>query len=256
VSALILIAALVGAWELYVRLSGVDTIVVAAPSEVASSLWDDRSLLWSNLLVTGREIVLGLLVAVIVALALAVIVHVSPPLRRAVMPLLAASQAIPIVVIAPILVVWFGFDIRPKIAIVAIVTVFPIVVTTLDGLESLDPGLRKLLRTFGASRWRTLRLVEAPAAVPGLLTGTRIAVAVAVIGAVLAEDAGASSGLGLVIKQANNQLLTARAFAAVVVLAVLAGALFAALTYAERRLAPWAARSRYRESRNQGGIPT
>jgi NitT/TauT family transport system permease protein/putative hydroxymethylpyrimidine transport system permease protein len=246
VTAFLLFLALLGAWQLYVELGGVDRILLAAPTEVASALWNDRGLLWSNTLVTGQEVVLGLAVALAVALAMAVVVHLSPPLRRAIMPLAAASQAIPIVLFAPLLAFWWGFDIRPKLAIVALITFFPIVVTTLDGLESVDPALGKLLRTFGASRWRTLRLVEAPAALPGLLSGAKIAVAVAVIGAVLAEGAGATKGLGLMFTQANNQLETARAFAAVVVLTVLAAALFAALSLAERRLVPWAERSRNR----------
>jgi ABC-type nitrate/sulfonate/bicarbonate transport system permease component len=145
-------------------------------------------------------------------------------------------------------VAWLGYDVGPKVGIVALVCFFPIVVTTIDGLESVDPELRKLLRTFGASRWRALRLVELPSALPSLLSGMKIAVAVAVIGAVLSEAAGATSGLGLVITQSINSLYTARAFAATVVLAVLAGVLFGALTLAERRLVPWAERSR-----NRGG---
>jgi NitT/TauT family transport system permease protein/putative hydroxymethylpyrimidine transport system permease protein len=250
-TALLLFAALVGAWQLGVELSGIDRILLPAPSDVATSLWQDRGLLWDNIGVTGEEIVFGLALALVVAVAVATLVHMVGPVRRAVLPLLAASQAVPVVLMAPLLVAWFGYEIFPKAIIVAIVTFFPIAVTTLDGLESVDPALRKLLRTFGASRWRTLRLVEAPAALPGALSGAKIAVAVAVIGAVLAEGAGTSSGLGLVITQSINQLDTARAFAATVVLTVLAAGLFGALALAERRLVPWAARAR-----NRGGTPT
>jgi NitT/TauT family transport system permease protein/putative hydroxymethylpyrimidine transport system permease protein len=244
-------AALIGGWQLGVALSGIDPILLPAPTDVATSLWEDRGLLWSNVGPTAEEIVLGLAIALAVAMLVAIVVHMIRPLRIAVLPLIAASQAVPVVLLAPLLVAWFGFDVFPKALIVAIVTFFPIAVTTLDGLQSVDPGLRKLLRTFGASRWRTLRLVEAPAALPGALSGAKIAVAVAVIGAVLAEDAGTSSGLGLVITQAINQLDTARAFAATVVLTVLAAGLFGALALAERRLVPWAARAR-----NRGGTPT
>jgi len=246
-SALLLLVALLGAWQLYVKLSHFDAIVVPAPTDVGKSLWEDRGLLWSNLGPTATEIVLGLALAVILAVAVAAVVHLVPSLRRAVMPLVAASQAVPIVVLAPTLVALFGFDIRPKVIIVAVVTFFPIVVTTLDGLESVDPALRKLLRTMGARRWHTLRLVEAPAALPAALSGAKIAIAVAVIGAVLAETSGVTSGLGLVITQAVNQLETARAFAATIVLGVLAGALFVALSLAERYLVPWAERSRNRK---------
>jgi NitT/TauT family transport system permease protein/putative hydroxymethylpyrimidine transport system permease protein len=250
-AALALLVALVGAWQLGVELSGIDRILLPAPNDVATSLWQDRGLLWANIGPTGEEIVLGLALALAVAMTVAIAVHMIPPLRAAVMPLIAASQAVPVVLMAPLLVAWFGFDVLPKAIIVAVVTFFPIAVTTLDGLRSVDPALRKLLRTFGASRWHTLRLVEAPAALPGALSGAKIAVAVAVIGAVLAEDAGTSSGLGLVITQAINQLDTARAFAATLVLTALAAGLFGALALAERRLVPWAARAR-----NRGGSPT
>ena len=250
-TALLLLLALLGSWQLFVAVSDYDTLVLPAPTEVASSLWTDRGLLWSSLGPTATEIVLGLALGMAFAVAMALLVHLVTPLRRAVVPLLAGTQAVPVAVMAPVLVAIFGFDLFPKVIIVAIVTFFPIVVTTLDGLASVDPGLRKLLRTFGATRWRAVRLVDLPAALPGLLSGAKIAIAVAVIGAVLAEDAGTTSGLGLVITQATNQLDTARSFAAIVVLAVLAGALFAALTLAERRLVPWAPRTRHR-----GGTPT
>jgi len=251
VTALLLLLVLLGAWQLVVAVGGYDALVLPAPTDVASSLWTDRGLLWSNLGPTATEIVLGLALAMAAAVAVALLVHVVTPLRRAVMPLLAGTQAVPIAVMAPVLVAVFGFDLRPKVIIVAIVTFFPIAVTTLDGLGSVDPGLRKLLRTFGASRWRAVRLVDLPAALPGMLSGAKIAIAVAVIGAVLSEDAGGTEGLGLVITQATNQLDTARSFAATVVLALLAGLLFAALTLAERRLVPWAPRTRPR-----GGTPT
>jgi putative hydroxymethylpyrimidine transport system permease protein len=249
-SALLLVAVLIGAWKLYTVLSGIDAAILPPPEDVATSLWDDRSLLWSNLGPTAAEIVLGLALALLVAVGVAVLVHLVPPVRRAVLPLIAASQAVPFVVFAPLLVVWFGFDVWPKTIVIAVVTFFPIAVTTLDGLESVDPALRKLLRTFGASRGRTLRLVEAPAALPSALSGLKIGVAVAVIGAVIAEDQASSAGLGYVIKQALNQLDTARAVAATVVLTVLAGSLFIALALAERWLVPWAARAR-----NRGGTP-
>ena len=250
-TALVAFLALLGAWQLVVVIGDYDPLVLPAPTDVAGSLWEDRGLLWSNLGPTATEIVLGMAVAMVFAVAVALLIHLVGPLRRAVMPLLAATQAIPIAVMAPVLVAIFGFDLRPKVIIVAIVTFFPIAVTTLDGLASVDPGMRKLLRTFNATRWGAVRMVDLPAALPGMLSGAKIAIAVAVIGAVLSEDAGGTDGLGLVITQATNQLDTARSFAATVVLALLAGSLFAALTLAERRLVPWAPRSR-----NRGGSPT
>lgn len=238
-TAALLVLALVGGWEAYARLSGIDEFVLPAPSAVADALVDDRTLLWSNFTVTAGEIVLGMLVAVALGLACAVAIHFSTALRRAAYPLLIGSQTIPVVLVAPLLVAWWGFGLAPKLAIVALVCFFPIVVPTLDALDRVDADLRKLLRTFGASRWQTFRLVEAPAALPGALTGAKLAVAVAAIAAVLAEFAGSESGLGNLMLKAIPQFHTARAFAAVVILSAFSIALFGLLALAERRLVPW-----------------
>jgi putative hydroxymethylpyrimidine transport system permease protein len=241
-TAVLLVAGLLGAWELYADVGGVDDFILPAPSQIATALWEDRSLLWSNLLVTGQEVGLGILVALVLGFVLAVALHFSGALRRGVYPLLVASQAVPIVIIAPLLVVWFGFGIVPKLAIIALVCFFPVVVTTLDALRSVDPDQLKLMRTLDASRWQAFRWAEAPAALPAALSGAKIAVAVAVIAAVFAEYAGSSEGLGHLMLQAIPQLETARAYAAVVLLAAFAVLLFSALALAERRLVPWAHR--------------
>jgi putative hydroxymethylpyrimidine transport system permease protein len=235
-AALAVIAALLGGWELYVDLGGVDDLVLAAPSQIAQSLWDDRSLLLSNLGVTAQEVGLGILVALTAGLLLAVAIHFSPVLRRALYPLLVGSQAVPIVILAPLLVYWVGFGVLPKLAIIALICFFPVVVTTTDGLAGVDPELRKLMTTLDASRWQTFRFTELPTALPAALSGARIAVAIAVIGAVLAEQSGSTSGLGHLMLQAIPSLETARAYAAVVLLAAFAVALFALLSVAERRL--------------------
>jgi putative hydroxymethylpyrimidine transport system permease protein len=240
VIAALLLIALLGGWEAYARLGGVEEIVLPAPSAVLAALYDDRVLLWSNFTVTAGEIALGMLAALALGLACAVAIHFSSVLRRALYPLLIGSQTIPIVLVAPLLVAWWGFGLVPKLAIVALVCFFPIVVPTLDALERVDADLRKLMRTFGASRWQTFRMVEAPAALPGLLTGAKLSVAVAAIAAVLAELAGSDSGLGNLMLKAIPQFQTARAFAAVLILSVFAVALFGLLALAERRLVPWA----------------
>jgi len=237
-----ILLAFAGGWELYARVGGVDDFILPAPSEIAQALWDDRALLWDNLLVTAQEVALGILVALVLGFALAVALHLSKGLRRGVYPLLVASQAVPIVIVAPLLVVWFGFGIVPKLAIIALVCFFPVVVTTLDALAAVDPDRLKLLRTMDATRWQAFRFAEAPAALPAALSGAKIAVAVAVIGAVFAEYAGSSEGLGHLMLQAIPQLETPRAYAAVVLLAAFAVSLFSALALAERRLVPWAHR--------------
>lgn len=243
--AALLLAVLLGAWELYADLGSSERrLILPAPHQVASALYSDRGLLWSNFLVTAQEVLLGILIAAAAALLLAVAMHFSASVRRAAYPLLVASQAIPIPMIAPLLVLWLGFGLRPKLLVVALVSFFPIVVTTLSGFASVDGGLLKLMRTFDAPRTRTFRLVELPSALPGVLTGAKIAVVVAVIGAVFAEWAGSSSGLGYLFLQAEPQLLTARAYAAVAIMSAFAIGLFALLSVAERLAVPWAYQTR------------
>jgi ABC-type nitrate/sulfonate/bicarbonate transport system permease component len=238
-SALLILLAAVGGWEGYVRLSGIDAIILPAPSAIATATVDDRGLLWSNFLVSAREVSIGITAALALGLACAVAIHFSPALRRGMYPLLVGSQTLPIPIVAPLLVVWFGFGLTPIIAIIALVCFFPIVVPTLDALGRVDPDQHKLMRSFGASRWQTFRIIEAPAALPGLFTGAKLSVAIATIATVLAEQSGSENGLGRLFLQALPQFETARAYAAVLLLAAFAVLLFWLLGLAERRLLPW-----------------
>lgn len=231
---------LLGVWELYVDLGGVDPLVLPAPHAVFASLYTDRTLLWSNFLVTGRELVLGILAAMVSGLLMAIVIHFSATLRRALYPVLVASQAVPVPMLAPVLALWLGFGILPKLVVIALVSFFPIVVTTLAGFAAVDADLIKLMRTFDASRLQTFRRIELPAALPSVFTGTKIAIVVAVIGAVFAEWMSASAGLGYLFAQSISQLLPARAFATTAILCALSIALFGLMTAAERRLLPWA----------------
>ena len=242
---LLLLAVLLGAWQIAASSGAIasaldlEDYLVPSPSEIATSLWENRSLLAENAWVTLQEILLGLGCAVVAGLAFAIAMHLSATLRRAAYPLVIASQTIPIVVIAPILVVWFGYGIGPKLAVIALICFFPITVNTLDGLRSVDPEATKMMRTLDASRWQIFHRVEAPAALPFAFSGAKIAVAVAVIGAVFGEWVGAESGLGRLILIDGNQLQTARQFAAVAVLSAMAIALFGLLALAERRVVTW-----------------
>jgi ABC-type nitrate/sulfonate/bicarbonate transport system permease component len=245
VAPVVLIVALIGLWELAAQwdlISGalsIEDFLVPAPSDIARSLWEDRSLLASDAWVTLKEVLLGFGIAAIAGIGFALLIHLSDLARRAVYPLLIASQTVPIVVLAPILVVWFGFGITPKLVIVALICFFPITVNTLDGLRSVDPDLIKMMRALGADRLQRLRLVEAPSALPYAFSGAKVAVTVSVIGAVFAEYVGSSEGLGHLINQAQAQLLTARSFAAVVVLSAMAIGLFLLLSLLERQIVNW-----------------
>jgi putative hydroxymethylpyrimidine transport system permease protein len=234
-----LLAAAVGIWELVVRAASVPDYVFPAPSEVARSLADDSGLLARASAVTVREIVLGYLIAVAVALALAVVIHWSAVVRRALLPILVVSQTVPTVVLAPVLAILLGFGIGPKLVVVAIVCFFPIVVNAVDGLRATDPDLIRMMRTLDGSRRAIFTRVEWPGALPAIFSGARVAATYAAVGAVFGEWAGSSSGLGFVLLQSQPELDTARIFAVIVVLSLLALALYGLVTLAERLLVPW-----------------
>jgi ABC-type nitrate/sulfonate/bicarbonate transport system permease component len=244
---LLVVAVLLGAWELAAQWDviadalAIEPFLVPAPSDVATSLWDDRELLAENAWVTLVEVTAGLAIALVLGYAFAVLLHESATLRRAFLPLLVASQTVPVIAIAPILIVWLGFGIGPKLVIIALVCFFPVTVNSLDGLRGTDPALVRMMRTLDAGRWQILRRVEAPSSLPMFFSGAKVAAAVAAIGAVFGEWAGADEGLGHLILVSQGQLQTARVFAAVVVLAAIALGLYGLLALAQRRLAWWEA---------------
>jgi putative hydroxymethylpyrimidine transport system permease protein len=234
-----LLALFLAAWALVASIDSVDDLTLASPGETLGAFRNDWSLLMDNAWVTLYEVLLGLAIAVAGGLAAALAMHLSRTLRDAAYPLLVASQAIPIVVLAPIFVLAFDYGIGPKLAIVALICFFPVTVAVLDGLRSVDPAQLKLVRSFGASRLRTLRSVELPAALPSFFSGLRIAATVSVIGAVFGEWAGADEGLGRLVLLGNNQLQTPRVYAGIVILTLMAVALFALVTLLERLACPW-----------------
>jgi putative hydroxymethylpyrimidine transport system permease protein len=240
VPALLLVVAGLGLWEAAIRLFRVPDYLLPAPSAIVADFGADGRLLLDNALVTLEEMALGLALAVAAGLLLAVALHLSGTLRRAVYPLLIGSQTVPVVVLAPILVILLGFDLAPKLAIVALVCFFPIVVNTVDGLRSVDPELVRMMRTLDGSRWAILKRVELPWALPLAFSGMRVAATYAAIGAVFGEWAGSSAGLGYLMLQATPNLDTPRIFAAIVILTVLSLALFLLIRALERLLVPWA----------------
>ena len=243
-TAVLLVAAALAAWQLIVVVGVVDELILPAPTAVLEALWTDRAILAPDLLVTLGEVLLGLLAAVVAGTALALAMHLWSPVRRALGPLVIGSQAVPMPVIAPLFILVFGFGLAPKILMVALICFFPITINLFDGLRDVDPDARKLMATLGAGRWRVLRLLEAPAALPQAFTGVKIAAAVAVIGAVFAEWAGSERGLGHAILIASGQLETARAFAATLLLFLLAIAIYGTFSLLERRVVNWIPRNR------------
>jgi putative hydroxymethylpyrimidine transport system permease protein len=242
---LLALATLIGLWQVaastgvLASVLNVESYLAPSPAEIASSLWDNRSLLIENAWVTLQEILLGFLLGLALGLGFGFLLRPFETLRLSSYPLIVGSQAIPIVVFAPILIVWFGFGIWPKLAIVALVCFFPIAVATADGLRSVAPEATKMMRTLDASRRQLLSRLEAPTALPFTFSGAKIAATFAPIAAIFGEWAGANSGLGVLIREDSASLQTARMFAAATILIAIALALFGLLALAERRIVIW-----------------
>jgi ABC-type nitrate/sulfonate/bicarbonate transport system permease component len=189
--------------------------------------------------VTLLEVLLGFSLSLLCGIVLACGIAWSRSLERALYPFVIASQMVPIIVIAPLLLVWIGYGLAPKVIVVALIGFFPIVVNMVDGLKSVDPDTANLLRTMGASRWQIFVKVQVPTSLPFLFSGTRVAMAVSVIGAVIGEWVGSSQGLGYLMIRSKPQFLTERVFAAIVVLSAMGVGLFALVGVVEKLLIPW-----------------
>ena len=233
-----------GAWQAYTGLADISPLLLPSPWAVAVSVVDNAALFTRNAVVTLQEILLGFVLGAAAGVALAVLLTYSRLAERAVYPWLVASQMVPIVAVAPILVVWFGFTIVPKVVVVALVCFFPVVVNTTDGLKSVDPEMVRLMRTLGMSRLRIMRSVRVPSALPYVFSGLKVAMALSVIGAVFGEWVGASEGLGYLMLALNNQLATTELFGAVLVLSLMGISLFFLVGLVERLVIPWHHESR------------
>lgn len=234
-----LIALAIGCWEVVVRLRDTPRWFLPPPSAVAVALFNNRGALLYHTTITLEEVAVGFAFSLVLGVAFALAIASSRIVERAFYPFVVASQAIPIIALAPILLIWFGYGMTPKVIVVALICFFPIVVNMVDGLRSVDPELIDLMRSMGASNWTTYRVVRIPSSLPYLFSGTRIAAAVSVIGALIGEWVGSSAGLGYYMIRSAGQFATARVFAAVLVSAVLGLALFGIVSVLEQLLLPW-----------------
>ena len=234
-----IILVLLGLWEGYVRVFQVQKWLLPAPSVIATTLVTSRELLWHHTLVTVLEVLLGFGLSLLCGVVLACGMALSRTLERSLYPFVIASQTIPIIVIAPLLLIWVGYGLAPKIIVVALIAFFPIVVNMVDGLKSVDPDVVHLLRILGANRWQIFVKVQFPSSLPFLFSGLRVAMAVSVIGAVIGEWVGSSQGLGYLMIRSKPQFLTERVFAAIVVLSAIGITLFALVGVLEKLAIPW-----------------
>jgi ABC-type nitrate/sulfonate/bicarbonate transport system permease component len=234
-----LIIALIAAWQVGVGLTGVPKWLLPSPMDVATTIVSDRDLIGTHVGRTIQEAGIGFAVAGALGISLGFAMDAWPLARRVLYPPLIGSQTVPIIAIAPLLVIWFGYDIVPKVMVVALICFFPMVVSTIDGLAGVDPDYANLVRAMGGSEREVLRRVRIPGALPSIFSGARIGVTYSVIGAVVGEWVGASRGLGIYMVRAADQMLTERVFAAIVLCAILSIAFFLLVAWVERLALPW-----------------
>ncbi len=232
--AVLTIVVLIVLWEVLVEVLEVQRWLLPAPSVIAAEIFDSFGFLMKHARVTLSETLVGFLMSVILAVVLASGIVWSRTVERSLYPIIIASQTIPIITLAPLLIIWVGTDMRSKVIVIVLFTFFPIVISLVSGLRSVEQEMVDMFRTLGASPWQTFRKLMIPAALPNFFAGLKVAAVFSVIGAVIGEWFGSSAGLGWLMKIAGGQFQTARIFAAIVVLSILAMALFAAVVAIQR----------------------
>ena len=237
--AALIAAGLVAVWEWAVAANDIPHWKLPSPHSIGEELWSSRTLLLRHTWVTLQEVLLGFAIALASGVLLAGLIHQSRTLERVIYPSVIASQTVPIIVIAPLLLIWIGYGLQHKVLVVALISFFPIVVNTVDGLKSADPDMIRLLRTLGANRWQVLAKVQVPSSLPFIFSGIKIAITVSVIGAVIGEWVGSSEGLGYLAIRSKSQFLSERVYATVVLLSLMGIGLFLIVGLLERMLLPW-----------------
>ena len=246
--AITLLISLLALWQVYVQVGQVNPLFLPSPAAIVATLAQNWPIIYDNTVQTLLETVLGILLATLFGLAMAILLDISSWMRRAIYPLLVISQTIPMIALAPLLILWIGYDIRSKLIVVVIYCFFPIAVAVADGLASVEPELINLLRSMRATRWQILWMVRLPAAMPSFFSGLRIAATYSVVGAIFGEYVGAEKGLGIYMQRATNSFAIAQVFAAIVVTAVLSLLLFGLVSLIERIALPWYHGATYRRA--------
>lgn len=234
-----IIVVLLLTWEFLVHIRDIPNWLLPAPSDITVTLFQDAWMLSGHTWVTFIEVVLGFGVAVVAGVFLASVITLSRSVEQSIYPIIIASQTIPIIVIAPMLLVWIGYGLTPKIIVVALISFFPVTVNMVDGLRAIDPDMQRVLRTMGANKWQEFIKVRFPTSLPYLFSGLKVAIAVSVIGAVIGEWVGSKEGLGYLMIRSKPQFQTERVFAAIVILSFMGVLLFILIGLLQRLLTPW-----------------
>jgi NitT/TauT family transport system permease protein len=235
----IAIAFVLVVWQTIVEVFHISNLILPAPTDVVISMWTNAPTLLENTWVTVQEILTGYGLSIVIGIPLAVVVISFKPIERALWPLLVTSQLVPMIALAPLFLVWFGFGILPKVLIVILTSFFPIVINSVIGLRSIETEKLYLAKSMGAGRLRTLMQFRLPQALPSIFGGLKVAATLAVIGAVIGEFVGSQSGLGYLIQLASGNVQTELMFAAIVYLTIVGIILYLTVNAIERLALPW-----------------
>ncbi len=241
-------------WHAIATWSGLSSFILPSPLDVLDAGWRTRDSLSSAIGNTLFETLIGLAIATLLGIVIAAAIDFSAILRRALYPILVASQTVQILAIAPLLIIWFGFGLTPKVLVVVLICFFPLSINMADGLASSDPDLIALLRSMGATRRQIWQWVRLPSAMPSFFSGLRIAVTYSVVGATIAEWVGGSQGLGLYMLRSKNSLATDQVFVAILITSALSIGLFLLVYLIERAVLPWYYSAQRAEQWEESGI--
>lgn len=236
---LILLTILIIAWEIVARKALIAFWIVPSPSAVVKVFFSHPKLIWQHLQPTLLASVGGLMISILLGVLTAILMDVSRAFKRIIYPYMVISQTVPIIAIAPLLIIWFGYGISAKIFTVILICFFPIAMNLYDGFQQVSVDHQRLFKAMGASAWKTFRLLKFPAALPGFFTGMKLAATYSVMGAVIGEWLGGSAGLGIYMTRATKSFQTAHVFAVILVIITLSMLLFGIVAMLERILLRW-----------------
>lgn len=237
-------AAVLLLWQIVGELKIVPEYMLPTPTKIIGAFWDEKIVIWNNLKITLSEAALGMALALVVALVIAVLMDRVKIFYDIFYPICVITQTIPTVAIAPVLVLWFGFGMTPKVVLVFLTCFFPIVVSLLGGFENADKNILKLYRSMNAPYWRIMVDVKIPYAAESFFAGLRIAASYGVVGAVVAEWLGGDGGLGVYMTRVRKSYRFDKMFAAIIVISVLSLVLMKTIEFAEKKMLPWKEKER------------
>ncbi len=232
-------AILIFIWEFVASIELVPSYILPAPTRIIKTLFTELPILREHIIVTLMEALVGFIIAIIFAITICIIMDSIAIVKKAIYPLIITSQTIPIITLAPLFAIWFGFGYFPKVVIVVLVCFFPITISLLEGLASVDKDLLNLVKSMGANKIQLYEIVKLPAAMPNFFSGLKISATYSIMGATIGEWVGGKNGLGVYMLRVKQSFATDKVFAAIIIITLLSIAILKVIEFIERKSMPW-----------------